>query len=404
MANGVVQRVQADECAYVTNPDGRSISIVNTRAQRLVGRVAVPSFAQQLALAPDGSRLYAAGAMLAVIDTTSRAVITTLSVDGTRLVAVSPDGTRVYVASPLQVIDAATSSIMATVPVQPSGGFAFSPDGSRLYVTEAGGIAVIDVAGSVILSRIGVDHAAHGIAITPDGAFAYVTAVWLWLVDLSTTEVSAIGPDLKLNGELAISPDGSSLYVAGFGFGPTDRVTVVSTATNTVTATIPVPLAAATDIAVTHDGAFTYRSTGNQVSIIDNAKQAVVTTIDLPPCASNCVGTGKLAIGTVSDGCRLALPTPTATPPPPRTLTPRATPTGKAPPTPTSRAPCAGDCDGDGTVTVDEIVLGVNIALGSVPAEQCLAADHNRDGNVTIDELLAAVNHALAGCGPTPPL
>ena len=26
---------------------------------------------------------------------------------------------------------------------------------------------------------------------------------------------------------------------------------------------------------------------------------------------------------------------------------------------------CAGDCNGDGTVTINELILGVNIALGS---------------------------------------
>jgi hypothetical protein len=32
---------------------------------------------------------------------------------------------------------------------------------------------------------------------------------------------------------------------------------------------------------------------------------------------------------------------------------------------------CVGDCDDDGTVTVDEIVKGVNIALGELPLDQC---------------------------------
>ena len=64
---------------------------------------------------------------------------------------------------------------------------------------------------------------------------------------------------------------------------------------------------------------------------------------------------------------------------------------------------CVGDCDANGEVTVDELVRGVNIALGALPLSQCLAFETNSDGEVTIDELLQGVNAALAGCpAPTP--
>jgi hypothetical protein len=49
-------------------------------------------------------------------------------------------------------------------------------------------------------------------------------------------------------------------------------------------------------------------------------------------------------------------------------------------------------------VTVDEILTGVNIALGTVPLDQCPPLDGNNDGKVTVDEILAAVNNALSGC------
>ncbi len=60
--------------------------------------------------------------------------------------------------------------------------------------------------------------------------------------------------------------------------------------------------------------------------------------------------------------------------------------------------PCTGDCSGDGEVTVDEILLAVNVALNLVPSTQCTAADRNGDEEVTVDEILAAVNAALFGC------
>jgi hypothetical protein len=56
-----------------------------------------------------------------------------------------------------------------------------------------------------------------------------------------------------------------------------------------------------------------------------------------------------------------------------------------------------GDCNGDGKVTIDELVTGVNIALGIEPLTACPAFDTNGDGQVTINELIAAVNVALNG-------
>lgn len=76
-------------------------------------------------------------------------------------------------------------------------------------------------------------------------------------------------------------------------------------------------------------------------------------------------------------GDNIPTPTPTSTPSPPR---------------------CPGDCDASGEVTVDEIITGVNVALGFVPLPSCPVFDHDGDGAVTVDEILRAVNSALNGC------
>lgn len=59
---------------------------------------------------------------------------------------------------------------------------------------------------------------------------------------------------------------------------------------------------------------------------------------------------------------------------------------------------CAGDCDGNGRVSVDELVRGVCIALGQDPLSGCRAFDQDGDGSVAINELIAAVNRSLEGC------
>lgn len=78
--------------------------------------------------------------------------------------------------------------------------------------------------------------------------------------------------------------------------------------------------------------------------------------------------------------------------------TPQATATGSPNPT-VAPSGCSGDCDGGGNVTVDEVVTGVNIALGDAEVSACDAFDVNSDALVTVDEIVTAVNAALNGCG-----
>ena len=95
--------------------------------------------------------------------------------------------------------------------------------------------------------------------------------------------------------------------------------------------------------------------------------------------------------------------TPTITPTPPNTPTVTETPTPPNTPTVTATEtaavpPCPGDCDGSGDVAINELVTGVNIALGNLPLDSCPSFDLNGDGEVAINELIAAVNSALNGC------
>ena len=67
--------------------------------------------------------------------------------------------------------------------------------------------------------------------------------------------------------------------------------------------------------------------------------------------------------------------------------------------TPTARPSCVGDCNGDHEVTIEELIKGVNIALGALPLSDCPSFDSSGDGTVTVDELIRGVNNALNGCG-----
>jgi cysteine-rich repeat protein len=63
--------------------------------------------------------------------------------------------------------------------------------------------------------------------------------------------------------------------------------------------------------------------------------------------------------------------------------------------------PMAGDCDGNGTVDIAELVLAVDLALTEPPVRDCRAADADGDGQVGISDLLRAVGSALEGCRPS---
>ena len=60
--------------------------------------------------------------------------------------------------------------------------------------------------------------------------------------------------------------------------------------------------------------------------------------------------------------------------------------------------PCSGDCNGDGEVAIDELVVALRAALGASAVDECASADADADGQIAVDELIAAVRRALTGC------
>jgi hypothetical protein len=61
----------------------------------------------------------------------------------------------------------------------------------------------------------------------------------------------------------------------------------------------------------------------------------------------------------------------------------------------------AGDCNRDGSVAIDEILLGVRIGLGQEAVRRCPDLDVNGDGAVAIGELVRAVDAGLNGTAET---
>ena len=128
-------------------------------------------------------------------------------------------------------------------------------------------------------------------AITPDGAFAYVTVASQNIVAVISTATNAVvktidvGPCCPIG--VAITPNGAFAYVTG---SLHNTVAVISTATNEVVNTIESPELASGPwgLAITPDGALVYVALNDApggVAVIATATNSVVATVDLGPAA-----------------------------------------------------------------------------------------------------------------------
>ena len=99
----------------------------------------------------------------------------------------------------------------------------------------------------------------------------------------------------------------------------------------------------------------------------------------------------RTATATASPGS--GTPTITTSGVPTRTHTPLVPTTETAGP-----QLCVGDCDGNHTVSITELTIGVLIITGERSLAFCPALDPNADGRLAINELIGAVALALAGC------
>jgi YVTN family beta-propeller protein len=159
----------------------------------------------------------------------------------------------VYVAggTAVAVIDTATGAVTG-IPVDIGAlDVAITPDGAFAYVTNGSatlaGISVIDTAMNTVVASVPVSSNPQGIAITPDGTQAYVAnagAASVQVLDIATNTLIAtvlVSPGRDGPKAVAITPDGSLAYVTGTQDPQgSDAVTVIDTASQMVLDTVPV--------------------------------------------------------------------------------------------------------------------------------------------------------------------
>ncbi len=209
--------------------------------------IALPagSYPGGLAISADGKRLYVAndlGESVSIVDTATGTVSATTAVGhNPYAVALSNDGTKAYVSnwggSTVSVVNALTgaSEGSITVGTHPSA-LAVSPVTGDLYVanTDSDSVSVVDTAAGTVERTIDlapypnapVGSSPDALAVAPNGKTLYVANAGdndVAVVDPAAGTVSGLIPTAWYPTGIAISADGSELYVAngkGLGAGP----------------------------------------------------------------------------------------------------------------------------------------------------------------------------------------
>jgi len=182
---------------------------------------------------------------------------------------------------------------IGTIAVDEPRWMALTPDGSKLYVVNGStNISVVDTEINTVVATIPLvnNPEPHQIVITPDGRYAYIPFDKIYSgsnrVEVVDTSTNSIITTIPINGvssygptSIAITPDESEVYVTIRG---SNKVVVISTATHTVVGSISLVGAnGSSGIAITPDGSRAYVSNrdNSTVSVIDIVTRTLMTTI-----------------------------------------------------------------------------------------------------------------------------
>jgi YVTN family beta-propeller protein len=391
---------------------------------------------------------------LSVIDLASRSEIDRIGVgSGPADVAVAPDHSVLYVTNrnddTVSVVDPRAGATVATIVLQDCGGLAspcrpadvaFRPDGRRAYVAHAGPsgctasfcpalVSVIDVSRHEIITTVALTfEAAYGIALTPDGRFAYVTGhrfypmrydTHIQAIDTATNRrlpevldfglahevmlgLGEIPPPFLPRTDIIITPDGRLAYVSD---GWSNSITRLDLLTTVRTQRYLGGEEAIDGLALTADGSsfvvtrpncvpLTLCAAGGEILRVRTPGDSITATLDGNGAAGVAVDGSLAYVAEMYDDGVAVIDLDTND-------EIDFIPTGNQPYriALAELAECPNDCDGDGRVDVADLVTLINIALGDVFLSTCPGGDLDADRRITVDEIIAAVDAALGGCG-----
>ncbi|MDT8271703.1 MAG: carboxypeptidase regulatory-like domain-containing protein [Desulfomonilia bacterium] len=188
------------------------------------------------------------------------------------------------ISNDVSVIDLSTRTVVdrITVGFEPYG-VAVSPDGRRVYVSSWDNtVSVIDTATRSVIASLDVD--ALCLAVSRDGSVLYVVSLQDSVVrKFSTSDFTPMGSVSVGRGAhgIAISPDDSKVYVACSDDASVD---VIDSASMTVVDSIELVFwATPLDIEITPDGTKAYVTSGNDgtVKVIDAQNHTLLHDIEI---------------------------------------------------------------------------------------------------------------------------
>jgi YVTN family beta-propeller protein len=272
---------------YVANREARTITVVDTKLDRVTGQIPVPVGPPQfVAFSPDGRTAYLslydedteAGAF-GVLDTRTWKMIETIPLDGKPWSpAVTRDGNRVYVPvegpNTVVVIDAGAHEVRTEISVPPlPHSIEFTLDGTRGYVADhtSNVVTVIDTTTDTALREVPVDAGPHRVAVHPARplvANVNYDADTVTVIDTNTDTVVTSIPVEAGPQDVTWAPDGQFAYVTSVD---ADTLSVIAADDWRVTARIPIG-DAPTSVAVLPDGSRGY---------VTNLNDGTVRVLDL---------------------------------------------------------------------------------------------------------------------------
>lgn len=194
--------------AFVTNAEDDTISVVDLAAGRVTGTLPTGDYPHGLRPSPNGRQLLVANVQdgtVSLFDIRKLTEIARIPVGKAPVqVAFLPNGKRAYVSlrdeDAVAIIDLESTSVIGRIAVGDSPIQLFAtPDSRKVIVANQGTaeapddtVSVIDVTSGSVVATLKGDTGPHGVAMSSDGALAFVTNVNAGTLSVINTQAPAI--------------------------------------------------------------------------------------------------------------------------------------------------------------------------------------------------------------------
>ena len=294
----------AGPLAFVTNERDGTITVIDTKTDRVFSTIKVGGRLRGIRLSPDRQRIWVAISYptnqsqdkdtIAELDFNGNIVARHESGTDPENFVIDDNATHLYIANEdagtASITDIKANRIINTMPVglEPEGA-AISPDGRWVYITSesSSSVSVIDTQSGQVVKQFLVGARPREAVFTADSARAYVTAENGNVISVVDTRDHSIiktidlprgdgASQLKPKG-VVVSADGKRVYVAT---GRGNSVAVIDGEQLTLLTLIPVGQRP-WGLALTPDGRKLYTANGlsNDVTVIDTSTNKVIATI-----------------------------------------------------------------------------------------------------------------------------